>query len=175
MTLPWPACPWASIKCLERTATPTNSPQSPNRFVEREIPSFPFAFPTMATSADNQTADAAAPWYSAYPAVKGEVKGMTRDAVLKLLKSEEAGKAFVLIDVRRADHEVGRGSVRDGRTWSDVRLQGGTIRGSINLPAQSLYPTIPTLYTLFKAAGVKRVLWYCGECRPPWCCGWWLT
>jgi len=101
----------------------------------------------MATSTDNQTTDAAAPWYAAYPAVKGEVKGMTRDAVLKLLKSEEAGKTFVLVDVRRADHE------------------GGTIRGSINLPAQSLYPTIPTLYTLLKAAGVKKVLWYCGSSR----------
>lgn len=46
--------------------------------------------------------------------------------------------------------------------WIDQPLQGGTIRGSINLPAQSLYPSIPTLYTLFKAAGVKKVLWYCG-------------
>lgn len=42
-------------------------------------------------------------------------------------------------------------------------LQGGTIRGSINLPAQSLYPAIPTLYNLFKSAGVQKVIWYC--CR----------
>jgi hypothetical protein len=29
------------------------------------------------------------------------------------------------------------------------------------LPAQSLYPTIQTLYSLFKAAGVCKIIWYC--------------
>lgn len=61
----------------------------------------------MATSTDNQPAEAAAPWYSGYPAVRGEVKGLSRDAVLALLQTEGAGTAFVLVDVRRADHEVG--------------------------------------------------------------------
>lgn len=42
-------------------------------------------------------------------------------------------------------------------------LQGGTIRGSINLPAQSLYHAIPTLYTMFAAAKLASVIWYCGE------------
>ena len=42
-------------------------------------------------------------------------------------------------------------------------FKGGTVHGSINLPAQSLYPTIPSLYTLFSAAGVSNVIWYCGE------------
>jgi arsenical-resistance protein 2 len=31
------------------------------------------------------------------------------------------------------------------------------------LPAQSLYPTIPTLYSLFQAAKVQKVIWYCGS------------
>lgn len=43
----------------------------------------------------------------------------------------------------------------------DVILQGGSIRGSINLPAQSVYPTIPTLYSLFKAARLHNIIWYC--------------
>jgi arsenical-resistance protein 2 len=43
----------------------------------------------------------------------------------------------------------------------DIHQQGGTIRGSINLPAQSLYPTIPALYSVLKAAGVRKVIWYC--------------
>ncbi|CCF37233.1 hypothetical protein CH063_08619, partial [Colletotrichum higginsianum] len=43
--------------------------------------------------------------------------------------------------------------------------EGGTIRGSINLPAQTLYPSIPTLYSLFQAAGVSTVIWYCGSSR----------
>lgn len=42
-------------------------------------------------------------------------------------------------------------------------LKGGTISGSINLPAQSLWPSIPALYNIFKAAGVRRVIWYCGK------------
>jgi hypothetical protein len=37
------------------------------------------------------------------------------------------------------------------------------IRGSINLPAQSLYHTIPALYRLFKAANLAKVIWFCGE------------
>lgn len=61
----------------------------------------------MSTSRDTQPANAASPWYSAYPAVKGEVKGMSRDAVLELLYTGGAGTAFVLVDLRRADHEVG--------------------------------------------------------------------
>lgn len=54
---------------------------------------------------------------------------------------------FVLVDLRRTDHE------------------GGTIRGSINLPAQSLWPTIPTLYSILKAASVRKVIWYCSSSR----------
>lgn len=56
-----------------------------------------------------------------------------------------AGKDFVLVDLRRTDYE------------------GGTIRGSVNLPAQTLYPTIPSLYSLFLAAGISTVIWYCGS------------
>ena len=39
------------------------------------------------------------------------------------------------------------------------------IRGSINLPAQSLYHTIPSLYNLFKAANLAKVIWFCGKFR----------
>jgi arsenical-resistance protein 2 len=41
--------------------------------------------------------------------------------------------------------------------------QGGTIRGSINLPAHSLYPTLPAVYALLSSSGVKHVIWYCGK------------
>ena len=41
--------------------------------------------------------------------------------------------------------------------------QGGTIVGSLNLPAQSFYYGLPTLYNLVVAAGVEKVLFYCGE------------
>lgn len=40
------------------------------------------------------------------------------------------------------------------------------IQKSINLPAQSLYNSLETVYTLFKAAGVQKVVWYCGRELP---------
>jgi arsenical-resistance protein 2 len=33
----------------------------------------------------------------------------------------------------------------------------------LNLPAQSLYPTIPTLYSVLSQAKVSKVVWYCGQ------------
>lgn len=44
-----------------------------------------------------------------------------------------------------------------------IQSQGGTVQGSINIPAQSLYPTIASVHTLFKAAGVKKAIFYCGS------------
>ncbi|KAH7230645.1 Rhodanese-like domain-containing protein [Fusarium redolens] len=94
--------------------------------------------------------DAATPWHAAYPPPLNKTPAaMTRQEVLEVMKDSKniAGKNYVLIDLRRTDHE------------------GGTIRGSINLPAQSLYPTIKTLYSLFKSAGVQKIIWYCSSSR----------
>ncbi|CRK26396.1 hypothetical protein BN1723_013824, partial [Verticillium longisporum] len=91
------------------------------------------------------------PWHAAFPAPKHEPAALTANEVLSLLQSAEANPSqprdFVLVDLRRNDHE------------------GGTIRTSLNLPAQSLYPSIPTLYDVFRAAQVKTVIWYCGSSR----------
>ncbi|KAH8706897.1 hypothetical protein GQ44DRAFT_629466, partial [Phaeosphaeriaceae sp. PMI808] len=71
---------------------------------------------------------------------------ISRDEVLTMLRQgQKPGKDFLLIDLRQADHT------------------GGTIRGSINLPAQSLYPTLPTLYMLLAGADIKCIIWYCGS------------
>jgi len=87
-------------------------------------------------------------WHAAYPAPKTTAAVMTRETLLSWMQEGKvAGKDFVLVDLRRTDFE------------------GGTIRGSINLPAQSLYSTIPSLYTLFSTAGVRSVIWYCGSSR----------
>ncbi|KAK6207851.1 hypothetical protein QIS74_12932 [Colletotrichum tabaci] len=86
------------------------------------------------------------PWHAIYPPPKNPNHGgMTPSEVMSAIKcSDSSGpKNLVLVDLRRND----RG--------------GGTIRGSINLPAQTLYPSIPTLYSLFQAAGVSTVIWYC--------------
>ncbi|EHK18290.1 uncharacterized protein TRIVIDRAFT_47227 [Trichoderma virens Gv29-8] len=91
-----------------------------------------------------------APWHAAFPAPRKQEPGtMTRGEVLKMMRDggSVAGKDYLLVDLRRTDH------------------QGGTIRGSINLPAQSLYPALPTVYNMIKAAGICRVIWYCSSSR----------
>ncbi|KIV84713.1 hypothetical protein PV11_00479 [Exophiala sideris] len=60
---------------------------------------------------------------------------------------QKPGVDFLLIDLRRNDHE------------------GGLIRGSINLPAQSLYYSMPTLLSLCQRASIKTVIWYCGSSK----------
>ncbi|KAH6637991.1 Rhodanese-like domain-containing protein [Boeremia exigua] len=89
------------------------------------------------------------PWHAAYPAPRSTPATIRRESVLDMIKQsrETSSSDYILIDLRRNDHE------------------GGTIRGSINLPAQSLYPTIPTLYTLFKSAGLCKIIWYCSSSK----------
>ncbi|KAG4437226.1 hypothetical protein IFR05_007280 [Cadophora sp. M221] len=87
-------------------------------------------------------------WHAAYPAPRTTAAVITREDLLSWMsEGKVVGKDFVLVDLRRTDFE------------------GGTIRGSINLPAQSLYPTIPSMYTLLSTAGVRTVIWYCGSSR----------
>ncbi|KAJ8101966.1 Rhodanese-like domain-containing protein [Lipomyces tetrasporus] len=89
-----------------------------------------------------------APWYVGYPEPRTEAATISRLELLHLFRDlKKPGRDFVLVDLRRTDHD------------------GGTIRGSINLPAQSLYPTIPVLYSLLAAAKVPKVVWYCGSSR----------
>ncbi|KAK2736238.1 hypothetical protein FQN57_000836 [Myotisia sp. PD_48] len=88
------------------------------------------------------------PWHAAFPSPKIVATTITRDEVLQMITKNATGTNpldFVLVDLRRADHE------------------GGTISGSLNLPAQSLYPSIPTLYAVLKQGGIKKVIWYCGS------------
>lgn len=117
---------------------------------------------TMSSMQDNQTAPEA-PWHAAYPAPKSEAVGIFQSDLLAMLEDgKEPGKDYILVDLRRNDHAV-RWTQADRLSGSDISLQGGTIAGSINLPAQNLYPSIPTLYTLIKAAGVSQVIWHCGK------------
>ncbi|KAJ9190946.1 hypothetical protein DTO164E3_9089 [Paecilomyces variotii] len=88
------------------------------------------------------------PWHEAFPAPRSTAVSITREEVLRWFQEgKKPGKEFVLVDLRRVDHE------------------GGTIRNSINLPAQSLYPSLSTFYTLLESAGVQSVVWYCGSSR----------
>ncbi|EGS18384.1 rhodanese-like domain-containing protein [Thermochaetoides thermophila DSM 1495] len=93
-----------------------------------------------------EAAPSATPWWAAYPEPQSKPARISREEVLQMLKTKSLGERdFILVDVRRNDFE------------------GGTVQGSINLPAQSLYPTIASVYTVFKAAGVKKAIFYCGS------------
>ncbi|KAF2750611.1 hypothetical protein M011DRAFT_464415, partial [Sporormia fimetaria CBS 119925] len=78
-------------------------------------------------------------WHDAFPAPKLTAPILPREAALSSLSSPD----LLLVDVRRTDFE------------------GGTIRGSLNLPAHSFYMNRAILYDLCKRAGVKKIAFYC--------------
>jgi len=88
-------------------------------------------------------------WHEAYPAPRNQSpKTVHREELLRWLRDgKKPSVDFLLVDLRRNDYE------------------GGTIQGSINLPAQSLYHSLPTLLTLCQSAGVRTVIFYCGSSR----------
>ena len=51
---------------------------------------------------------ATGPWYANYPAPKSEAAGVSRKDVLHMLcnKENSASRDYILIDLRRNDHEV---------------------------------------------------------------------
>lgn len=89
-----------------------------------------------------------APWWETFPDPVAKADTVEPSEVFALLEKQKTAdkpKDFLLVDVRRNDYE------------------GGTVATSINLPAQSLYPTRKVVYDLAKQAGVKKVIFYCGE------------
>ncbi|KAL1981883.1 hypothetical protein VTN96DRAFT_2070 [Rasamsonia emersonii] len=112
--------------------------------------------PSTTNSNKNETAQV--PWYAAYPPPRNVAPSLSREELLQWFQDERkrVGKDFVLVDLRRSDFE------------------GGTIHGSLNLPAQSLYLAIPTLYSILSQTQVRDVVWYCGSSRGrgPRAAGW---
>ncbi|KIY02786.1 uncharacterized protein Z520_01251 [Fonsecaea multimorphosa CBS 102226] len=89
------------------------------------------------------------PWHAHFPAPREtDPKAITREDLLERFRQgQSGGRDFVLVDLRRNDHA------------------GGTIKHSINLPAQTLYFSLATLYELCAAAHVPLVIFYCGSSR----------
>lgn len=89
-------------------------------------------------------------WWEAFPEARAECSWVEASEVADLIeKSASAGhdhkRDFLLVDVRRTDWE------------------GGTVATSINLPAHTFYQTRLAVYQLCKQAGIKRVIFYCGQ------------
>ncbi|EGP82397.1 unnamed protein product [Zymoseptoria tritici ST99CH_1A5] len=93
--------------------------------------------------------DTEKPWHASFPPPRSNAGTMSPEQLLELLQDERKlpGRDFLLIDLRRSDHK------------------GSTIRGSLNLPAQSLWYSLDSLYELCQAAGVSTVAFYCGSSR----------
>ncbi|KAK9349902.1 hypothetical protein V1523DRAFT_442939 [Lipomyces doorenjongii] len=86
-----------------------------------------------------------APWHAAYPEARTVAASISRLELLKWFREGKIpGRDFVLVDLRRTDHEV---------CDFPAFLEG------------NLYPTIPALYSLVTAAKVSDVVWYCGSSR----------
>lgn len=89
------------------------------------------------------------PWWSDFPEPRSATTEIEPEHVLRLLQDQERldgqkRRDFLLVDTRRTD------------------CTGGTVRGSMNLPAHSFYPTRKTLHDLCTQAGINEshlLLW----------------
>jgi hypothetical protein len=93
------------------------------------------------SSSMTEAAKPSGSWTDAFPAPRTTAPILTREEALSSLSSPD----LLIVDVRRTDYE------------------GGTIKGSINLPAHSFYLNRGVLYDLCKRADVKKVAFYCGR------------
>lgn len=90
--------------------------------------------------------DDGTPWWTAFPEPQSQPEHIAAEEVAKLIEEEdEKGRTFLLVDVRRTD------------------CTGGSVTSSINLPAHSFFPTRKTVHELCTRAGIKNVIFYCGE------------
>jgi len=87
-------------------------------------------------------------WYDAFPAPKTTASVVPRERIFRILQhiGDFLNGGPLLIDVRHTDYE------------------GGKIRGSLNMPAQSFFMNMAVLYKLCRDADVERVIFYCGRC-----------
>jgi arsenical-resistance protein 2 len=84
--------------------------------------------------------------------------------------NQKPGVDLLLVDVRNIDHQVKnfnnllpKGTC--GRSLL-ILMQGLTISGSLNMPIQTLQPSLATLYRFCTTARIKKVIFYCGERHP---------
>ena len=89
------------------------------------------------------------PWWADFPEPKSAAAQVEPAHVLQLLEKQESladhPRDFLIVDARRSD------------------CTGGTVRGAMNLPAHSFYPTRKALYNLCRQAGITKVIFYCGK------------
>ncbi|OTA19335.1 hypothetical protein BTJ68_15243 [Hortaea werneckii EXF-2000] len=96
------------------------------------------------------------PWYKAFPEPTLQADIMPRQRAFMILSMKIA--SMLIIDVRRTDYE------------------GGSIRGSLNIPAQGFWWNRGVLYELAYKSDIEWVVFTCGSSsgRGPRCAAWFL-
>ncbi|KAK5070238.1 hypothetical protein LTS08_007912 [Lithohypha guttulata] len=86
-------------------------------------------------------------WHEAYPQPRpSPPDSINAEDLLALMHNgKKPGVDYLVVDLRRNDHE------------------GGSVRGSLNLPAQSLFSSLPTVLNICQGAKIPLVIWYCGS------------
>jgi arsenical-resistance protein 2 len=91
--------------------------------------------------------------------------------------SKIAGKDYLVVDVRRTDFEVWlpRCDMINDLTGLAIS-QNAFIRGAVNLPAHSFYPTVESVANLLYT--IPLVIFHCNSCseggRGPRAAGWYV-
>jgi len=97
-----------------------------------------------------------APWHSAFPTPSFDSPRISVDDLVELIKTKKAGVDYVVVDLRRSDFE------------------GAFIKGAVNLPAHSFYPTLSTNIALLSR--IPKIVFHCQSCsatgRGPRGAGW---
>lgn len=91
--------------------------------------------------ADSKPAEV--PWYNAFPEPKSIPDGISAEKLHALLLESPS---VLVVDVRRTDFE------------------GSFIKGAINLPAHSFYPTLQAVTPIL--ARYRLVVFHCNSCKP---------
>ncbi|KAB5589539.1 Arsenite transporter [Ceratobasidium theobromae] len=102
------------------------------------------------------TAPSSGQWHDIYPTPPFDTPRITAESLSEMVAQKVAGIDFVVVDVRRTDFE------------------SMVIRGAINLPAHSFYPTLLTVTALLSR--IPNVIFHCNSCtetgRGPRVAGW---
>ncbi|KAF2482282.1 hypothetical protein BDY17DRAFT_317044 [Neohortaea acidophila] len=98
------------------------------------------------------------PWHASFPASTLVPESLPANKAYTILSMKIA--SMLIIDVRRTDYE------------------GGSIRGSLNIPAQGFWWNRGMLYELAYKADMQWVVFTCNSCSPggrgPRCAAWFL-
>ncbi|KIM29305.1 hypothetical protein M408DRAFT_328953 [Serendipita vermifera MAFF 305830] len=100
--------------------------------------------------------ESATAWHDAYPTPKLDIPRISAAELADLVRTKTVGVDYIVVDVRRTDFE------------------DTFVKGAINLPAHSFYPTVSTIAAVLSR--IPLVIFHCNSCSPtgrgPRAAGW---